>query len=73
MTWLQQYKIRDYVRSSVWIVPLAWAIAAALVHRVAWTFDLWARVKDRAAAGMADYQGIGGSPLSYLSDAGKKK
>jgi uncharacterized membrane protein len=45
MTWIQKYRIRYAIRSSVWIVPLTWAVAAGLAHRAIWTFDLWAQWK----------------------------
>jgi uncharacterized membrane protein len=43
MTWLQRYKIRNYINSSLCVVPLAWGCAAVVFHRIVWRFDLWTR------------------------------
>jgi uncharacterized membrane protein len=43
MTWIQRYRIRNYIQSSLWIVPLTGALFGGLFHRLVWKFDLWAR------------------------------
>lgn len=43
MTWIQQHQIRSYLKSSLWPVPLAAAVAGVLFHRLIWEFDLWTR------------------------------
>jgi uncharacterized membrane protein len=43
MTWSQRYRFRNYVQSSLWIVPLSGALFGGLFHRLIWKFDLWAR------------------------------
>jgi uncharacterized membrane protein len=43
MTWIQRYRIRNYIQYSLWIVPLTGALLGGLFHRVVWKFDLWAR------------------------------
>ena len=43
MTWVQRYRVRNYIRSSVWVVTVTGAVLAVLFHRVVWQFDLWAR------------------------------
>jgi uncharacterized membrane protein len=45
MTWAQQYRIRHYIKSSLWVAPLTWVVLAILFHRMVWQFDLWARWK----------------------------
>jgi len=43
MSWVQQYRIRNYLKSSLWPMPLTAAVAAVLFHRFIWEFDLWTR------------------------------
>ncbi len=43
MTWIQRYRIRTYLGSSLWVVPLAAAAAGVLFHRLIWIFDLRTR------------------------------
>ena len=40
MTWIQRYRIRDYLKSSLWPIPLTAAVMAFLFHRMVWEFDL---------------------------------
>ena len=40
MNWLQKYRIRTYLKSSLWVMPLIAAVAGGLFHRLVWTFDL---------------------------------
>jgi len=41
MTWLQHYKLRNFVTSSLWLVPVLCGVMAIVCHRIAWEFDLW--------------------------------
>jgi uncharacterized membrane protein len=41
MTWLKRYKIRSYINSALWVIPLAWGCAAVIFHRIVWRFDIW--------------------------------
>ena len=43
MTWLGRRRIRHYLKSSFWVMPLAAAGAGVLLHRLVWIFDLWTR------------------------------
>jgi len=43
MTWLQRYRIRNYMRDSVWVVPMIWAFSAIAIHRLLWLLDLRTR------------------------------
>ncbi len=43
MSWIQRYRIRAYLRSSLWVVPLTAAAAGALFHRLIWMIDLRTR------------------------------
>ncbi len=45
MKWIQRYRIRNYLGSSLWVVPLSAALAGVLFHRLVWRFDLWTRWK----------------------------
>ena len=38
-----RYRVRNHVRSSVWVVTVTGAVLAVLFHRVIWQFDLWVR------------------------------
>ncbi len=39
MTWLQKFKLREYVRESLWIIPLAFAFGAVVLALVAEEID----------------------------------
>jgi uncharacterized membrane protein len=41
MTWLQRYEIRNFVKSSLWLVPMLFGLLAVVCHRLVWKFDLW--------------------------------
>jgi uncharacterized membrane protein len=41
MTWLQRYKLRNFVTSSLWLVPMLSGMMAVICHRLVWKFDLW--------------------------------
>jgi uncharacterized membrane protein len=41
MTWLQRYKLRNFLRSSLWLVPMLSGLFAIIFHRLVWKFDLW--------------------------------
>jgi len=43
MTWLQRYKLRNFIKSTLWIVPLLSGVMAVICHRLVWKFDLWAQ------------------------------
>ncbi len=43
MTWIQRYRIRTYLGSSLWVVPLIAAAAGVLFHRLIWMVDLRTR------------------------------
>jgi len=43
MTWLGRRRIRQYLKSSFWVMPVAAAGAGVLLHRLVWVFDLWTR------------------------------
>jgi uncharacterized membrane protein len=43
MTWLQRYKLRNFVASSLWLVPMLSGLMAVICHRLVWKFDLWAQ------------------------------
>ncbi len=43
MTWIQRYRIRTYLGSSLWVVPLTAAAAGVLFHRLVWMLDLRTR------------------------------
>ena len=45
MTWIQRYRLRRFLSSSVWIAPLLSAVAAMVLHRVLW----WTEVHTRWA------------------------
>ncbi len=45
MNWLQQYRIRTYLKSSLWVMPLVAAVAGVLFNRLVLAFDLWTRGK----------------------------
>ena len=40
MTWLQRYRIRHYVRNSIWIFPVAAMIVAGLLVRLLHWFEV---------------------------------
>ena len=39
MTWIQRFRVREYVRGALWPVPLACVVAAVLRGSVSWRFD----------------------------------
>jgi uncharacterized membrane protein len=41
MTWLQHYKFRNFVKSSLWLIPVLSGLFAIACHRLAWKLDLW--------------------------------
>ncbi len=43
MTWLQRYRIRTFLKSSLWPMPLTAAVVAVVFHRMVWEFDLRTR------------------------------
>ena len=42
MTWIQRFRIREYVRGALWPVPLACVLCAVLLAPVIRRFDRWA-------------------------------
>jgi len=40
MTWLQSYKLRNFVKSSLWLVPMLCGVMAIVCHRIVWKVDL---------------------------------
>jgi uncharacterized membrane protein len=40
MTWIQQYRIRRYLASCLWVMPLVAAVAGVCFNRLVWMFDL---------------------------------
>lgn len=41
MTWLQRYRVRSYIRNSIWILPVAGMVAALLAARLSGVIDQW--------------------------------
>ena len=41
MTWLQRYKLRNFVTSSLWLAPMLSGVMAVICHRLVWKLDLW--------------------------------
>jgi uncharacterized membrane protein len=41
MTWLQRYKLHNFLKSSIWLVPMLSGMFAVICHRLVWKFDLW--------------------------------
>lgn len=41
MTWLQRYNLRNFLSSSLWLVPMLSGLSAVVFHRLVWKFDLW--------------------------------
>jgi len=39
MTWLQRYRLRSFLRSSVWLPPLVGLLAALVVNRLMLSVD----------------------------------
>lgn len=39
MTWLQRYRIREYLKECVWLLPVLAIIAAPIVSRILWAID----------------------------------
>ncbi len=40
MTWLQRYKLRNFVQSSLWLPSILAALLAVISHRLVWKFNL---------------------------------
>lgn len=40
VTWSQRYKIRNFVKSSLWLAPLASGVLAVICHRLVWHLDI---------------------------------
>jgi hypothetical protein len=40
MTWLQRYRVRHYVRNSIWIFPVLAMLAAGVLIRVLHWFEV---------------------------------
>jgi hypothetical protein len=55
MTWLQRYRIRRFVRNSLWIYPVATMVMAILAVQ-----RFFPEPEDRALAAQSDSQGVGG-------------
>ncbi len=53
MTWLQRYRFRTYVRSSIWILPVTGILAAFVLARVANWIDEKMQLKGLADPGAA--------------------
>jgi len=43
MTWIRRYRVRNYIKSSMWVVPLAMGVLGMLVHRLVWEIDIVTR------------------------------
>ena len=68
MTWIQRFHIREYVRSSLWLVPLACVAGAVLLGTVIWRFDRWAGwtlLDFKPAGAMAGMGAFVGSMITY--------
>jgi hypothetical protein len=57
MTWSRRFRIRESVRGSLWVAPLAGAIAGALLGAV--VEAIWGGSIDLDRTRVADRQGIG--------------
>ncbi len=40
MTWIQRYRIRRFLASSLWVIPVGAAVAGVVLYRLVWMFDL---------------------------------
>ena len=68
MSWIQRYKLRHYVRNSVWIMPVFGMVAAlVLVNCLHWIEERtgWQSGFDPAAA-MALFSTLAGSMLTFI-------
>ncbi|HVP11230.1 MAG TPA: DUF2254 domain-containing protein [Phycisphaerae bacterium] len=43
MTWIQRYRLKRFLESSVWVVPLLSVVAAMMLHRFLWWVELRTR------------------------------
>jgi uncharacterized membrane protein len=41
MTWLLRYQLHNFLKSSLWLLPLLSGAVAVICHRLVWKFDLW--------------------------------
>jgi uncharacterized membrane protein len=68
MTWIQKYRIRNYIKSCLWIRPALAVVAGWIAHLLIWQVDRWAgwTVLGISVAGARDITGIiAGAMLTF--------